>query len=220
MIKALFLEWVNKRMKAQNRKVLMILDNCTAHPHVELGNMELLFLPKNTMSHLQPLDAGIIQAVKLLYRKSLLRRVAYAIGECGSVSELSKDVDLFEAIVWLKSAWDLLKESTIRKCFAHCGISSNESSADGENDAEANGDVAPEMEALLDGMTLSEFADMDHDLYTSHEDDHDDWEQRIVQDLTEVRQKYFTAESMELFRNVPPDKFLGFLREVSLFHKI
>nr|KAG5697965.1 hypothetical protein BaRGS_030278 [Batillaria attramentaria] len=39
--------------------------------------------------------------------------------------------------------------------------------------------------------------------------------------LTEVRQKYFTAESMELlFRNVPPDKIFGFLREVNLFHKI
>nr|KAG5694982.1 hypothetical protein BaRGS_024165 [Batillaria attramentaria] len=37
-------------------------------------------------------------------------------------------------------------------------------------------------------------------------------------DLTEARQKYFTAESMELlFRNVPPDKIFGFLREVNLF---
>nr|KAG5709539.1 hypothetical protein BaRGS_001589 [Batillaria attramentaria] len=49
-----------------------------------------------------------------------------------------------------------------------------------EDDADVN-DIAPELEALLDGVTLREFADMDNDLCTSYEDNHDDWEQRIVQ---------------------------------------
>ena len=50
--------------------ILLYIDNCTAHPKVHLSNIKLIFLPPNTTSQLQPLDAGIIQAVKMIYRKS------------------------------------------------------------------------------------------------------------------------------------------------------
>ena len=40
-------------------------------------------------------------------------------------------------------------------------------------------------------------------------------------DLCEVRQNFYSAESMELlFRNVPPDKIFAFLKAVDLFYKI
>ena len=40
-------------------------------------------------------------------------------------------------------------------------------------------------------------------------------------DLIEVRTKYYTAESMKvLFRDVPPDRILAFLKEINMYCKI
>ena len=51
----------DRRMKNVGRKVCMIVDNCSAHPRIELENTELVFLPPNTTSHTQPMDSGIIK---------------------------------------------------------------------------------------------------------------------------------------------------------------
>ena len=63
-------------MRTQDRHILLFLDNAPCHPPVDsLTNIKLVFLPANTTSILQPLDQGIIQNLKLHYRKLLLRRV-------------------------------------------------------------------------------------------------------------------------------------------------
>ena len=66
------------------RRILLLLDNATSHgcPGVEktvhglraleLSNVTCLFLPANTTSVVQPLDAGIIAAFKARYRRLLL----------------------------------------------------------------------------------------------------------------------------------------------------
>ena len=55
----------DQQMKIKGRKVCMIVYNCSAHPHLELENKELVFLPPNMSSHLQPKDDGIIKNLKL-----------------------------------------------------------------------------------------------------------------------------------------------------------
>ena len=52
-------QWLNKlnnKLKIQDRKILLFVDNCAAHPHISLSNIKLAFLPPNTTSKLQPLD--------------------------------------------------------------------------------------------------------------------------------------------------------------------
>ncbi|KAG0435058.1 Tigger transposable element-derived protein 6 [Dictyocoela muelleri] len=54
---------LNGRFRVRNRKILLILYNCLSHKITcELTHIELLFLPKNSTSKLQPLDAGIIRS--------------------------------------------------------------------------------------------------------------------------------------------------------------
>ena len=56
-----------------NRKILLLVDNCTAHPHVStLKNIQLELLPPNTTPLIQPMDQGIIKNLKTLYRKELV----------------------------------------------------------------------------------------------------------------------------------------------------
>ena len=59
----------------QNRNGLLFLDNGTSHQksiEKRLSNIRLVFLPKNTTSRFQHLDAGIIRDFKLKYLKFLI----------------------------------------------------------------------------------------------------------------------------------------------------
>ena len=62
----LFEDWVHEldqKFTVSKRKVALIINNCTAHPHVEnLQWVELIFLLPNTTSLTQPIDQGIIRA--------------------------------------------------------------------------------------------------------------------------------------------------------------
>ena len=72
------LKRLERKIKRQNRNVVLFLDNATSHEESiekSLSNIKLVFLPKSTTSRLQPLDGGIIRAFKLKYRKLLIRYV-------------------------------------------------------------------------------------------------------------------------------------------------
>ncbi len=100
MTSDLFQQWLDKlngKMKTENRSILLFIDNCSAHPDVTLSNIKLVFLPPNTTSKLQPCDAGIIQNVKLLFRKSLVRHVLFHMDEATSASEVAKKVNVLDA---------------------------------------------------------------------------------------------------------------------------
>ena len=73
----MLLEWLRqleRKFSAANRKIALIIDNYTAHPHVEqLNSVKLIFLPPNTTSHSQPMDQGIIRALKAKCRSLAVR---------------------------------------------------------------------------------------------------------------------------------------------------
>ena len=53
MTASLFREWLerlNQRFIQEKRHILLFIDNCTAHPEVQLSNIKLVFLPPNTTS--------------------------------------------------------------------------------------------------------------------------------------------------------------------------
>ena len=64
MTSEIFTAWIKKfdcSMHQQDRRVLLFVDNCRAHPHVtQLKATKLVFLPPNTTAKLQPCDQGII----------------------------------------------------------------------------------------------------------------------------------------------------------------
>ena len=116
MTSVLFKEWLeklNSKMKLQGRNILLFVDNCGAHPEVKLT------------SRLQPCDAGIIAALKAHYRKRPMRHVLAGMDNARTATELSKRVDMLDAIGWLHLAWASISKSMVMKCFAKCGFSSD-----------------------------------------------------------------------------------------------
>ena len=82
------------------------MDNAPCHPESlseRYSNIKVVFLPKNTTSRLQPLDAGIIRNFKLKYRKKLLKFVISRINDNVKATDIIQDVDDLKAISWIKS---------------------------------------------------------------------------------------------------------------------
>jgi len=126
MTTELFKKWItdfNKKMRSERRQVVLLLDNAPNHPKdLNLSNEKLVFLPANTTSRLQPLDQGIIQAIKQLYRKKLLRSVISKIDEQSSASSLSKSVNVLDAFLWVSFSMNEVKGQPVQKCFRRCGF--------------------------------------------------------------------------------------------------
>ncbi|CAB4015343.1 tigger transposable element-derived 6-like [Paramuricea clavata] len=106
---------LNRRLKTQNRRILLFMDNAPCHPE-DLGEkftqIKVLFLPANITSRLQPLDLGIIQEFKLKYYRCLLTHVVSTIDVCSSASEVCKSIDVLQAMRWTAMAWNDVSEST------------------------------------------------------------------------------------------------------------
>ena len=81
------------------------MDNVTSHdPDLKdkFSNIKVVFLPKNTTSRLQPLDAGIIKNFKVHYRRLLLKHTLAQIdGTDLTASSIVKTVDVLTAIRWI-----------------------------------------------------------------------------------------------------------------------
>lgn len=175
----LFKSWlqsVNAKMRIQRRKILMFIDNCGAHPDVSLSHVKLAFLPPNTTSRLQPLDAGIIKMVKSVYRKKLLRHILFNMDDANNGSELAKTVDVLDAIHWVAMSWQAVTESTIQKCFANCGfVTSAPTTVSADPEVEPDSDFT----GLLREVTWEDFVNVDENLETTHTHT-DDWEAKLL----------------------------------------
>ncbi|KAH7946068.1 hypothetical protein HPB49_019942 [Dermacentor silvarum] len=81
-------------------------------------NVAIRFLPKNTTSHLQLLDAGIIRNVKHHFKVLLVRRLLAKIDH----KDKNLQISLLDALYFLAISWDNVTSNTITNCFRKCGF--------------------------------------------------------------------------------------------------
>ena len=182
----------------------MFLDNALVHPEGLQGkysNIKVVFLPKNTTSRLQPLDAGIIKNFKVKYRKKLLRHVISRIKNDLSASDIAKEVDILQAITWVAAAWNEVTEKTIRNCFAKCGILKQTAEND---DAELDGEFAElfkeltEMDEVENDLTADGYIDFEINVTSCHSPINSemvDWKATSIQNCCD---EYVNKEYVEL----------------------
>ncbi|KAG0429995.1 Tigger transposable element-derived protein 6 [Dictyocoela muelleri] len=109
----LWLSDITSDFKKNNRKILLLLDNCTGYKITsKYENIELLFLPKNSTSRLQPLDSGIIRSFKAKFYHHQLSYLVTRIAPMIDIETLYKRITLKDVIIYTAYAWD---ETTIQK---------------------------------------------------------------------------------------------------------
>lgn len=128
-----FSEWaesLNALIKREGRKIVVLLDNASSHTMtgkvnevchglkgISLTNVFFMYLPANTTSGIQPMDAGIIAAFKHHYRRHLLRWKLEAFDD-------SEDIDLATAHPDLKQVQklglhqSLVKVLEVKSCYS------------------------------------------------------------------------------------------------------
>ncbi|XP_060855099.1 tigger transposable element-derived protein 6-like [Metopolophium dirhodum] len=98
MTQELMKEWLsNFDRKMQGRKVILVLDNATSHPHLNLQNVKLAFFPPNVTSTCQPLDLDNENIKK-------------------------PNVTVLEAVMWTTAALKKINKETVSKCFIKAGF--------------------------------------------------------------------------------------------------
>ncbi|XP_066590615.1 jerky protein homolog-like [Prorops nasuta] len=123
----IFLDWIENDFKSYAKqyqleqglcgKIILLVDNCPAHKvpeimNIEDSSIEVIFLPPNTTSILQPMDQGIIEKFKRCYRHRMLRTILkHPVG----VSQFYMDFDIKDCIDLVKESWDCLTRENICK---------------------------------------------------------------------------------------------------------
>ena len=114
--------WMNKRiwdawlnnlnadMKRQKRKILLAVDNYSAHnTETAYSNLRIEYLPANTTSRCQPMDQGCILSFKSKFR----RRLANMLLDVKS----PQDISLLHAIMMASQSWSQVEPQLIRNVF-------------------------------------------------------------------------------------------------------
>ena len=122
------------KFHVEGRKVALIIGNCPARLNVDkLKAIELVFLPPNTTLKTQPMDQGVIRALKAFYRTNFVRRQIKYI----DAGRTTPKINILEAMRMLVRSWDALSANTVKNCFRKAGIS-EETQAANINDEDEN----------------------------------------------------------------------------------
>ena len=213
MTSGIYQRWLqnfDRRMQRQNRQVLLLLDNAPSHPKdVNLSNVKVVFLPANTTSKLQPLDQGIIKAIKTIYRKRLLQFVLAKMERGEDVMTLSKCVSVLDAIHWINTAVQQVRSTTVKKCFLRCGIGHAEADDSSTSDDEDNvglSELVSRVQSHLDlpSQSVDDFTACDNDLETC-DNATSNLENRILEEYHEQQNKVSNSDKCDDEENLPEE---------------
>ncbi|XP_023572006.1 jerky protein homolog-like [Octodon degus] len=124
----IFFDWLNKHFVPaarahckqagleDNCKILLFLDNCSAHPPPELlvkSNVFSIYLPPNVTSVIQPCDQGILRSMKSKYKQFFLNSMLASVNRGLKIQDFLKEFSLKDAIYAVANAWNDIDKSTL-----------------------------------------------------------------------------------------------------------
>ncbi|XP_046571298.1 tigger transposable element-derived protein 6-like [Haliotis rubra] len=107
----------DRQMRMQRCHVILLLDNAPSHATCQLTYVTCHFLPPNTTSHIQPIDAGIIKNFKLMYKKQQMKLYLD-----NSQNETPQSLGVKRALLFIRTAWNEVKQQTVINCWRHTQI--------------------------------------------------------------------------------------------------
>ena len=140
--------------KTSGRTALLLLDNFSGHGTTanlpDLASVRVEFLPPNTTSKPQPLDAGIICPLKRRYRSAQYNRALDSLEEeAGYIYNISQ----LTAMRYLDRFWKELPGPIIANCWRATGlISTNVSKLQAADADKEISDECTELEAVISDL--------------------------------------------------------------------
>lgn len=151
----------DRELRLKGRKILLLVDNCPAHPEVEnLSNIQLVFLPANATSVLQPMDQGVIRSFKSHYRKEVTLHIIKSLE-----AKNQKPIDILQALRFANKAWKSVTVITIQNCFRHAGLATDNVAFNEEDNLPLK-TLMQVINANTDENDVNDFIDVDADLVT------------------------------------------------------
>ncbi|XP_023228548.1 tigger transposable element-derived protein 4-like [Centruroides sculpturatus] len=127
----------DKELIGKRKKVLLLVDNCPAHPILEnLKNIKLVFLPPNCTSVLQPMDQGIIRSLKSHFRKILLQKIITNMEDKNKMA-----ISLLDAVDFLEKSWCKVSSLIIANCFHHAKLCNSQTAITFTKDDNEDDDI-------------------------------------------------------------------------------
>lgn len=188
MTSEIFKDWLmswDAELRWASRKVLLLLENCAAHPRLDcLENIHVEFLPVKTTPLVSPMDTGIVQNLKALYRGRLVNYILEAIEEkkltpASEAVEVSAKVNLLRAVQFVADSWREVSGTTIQNCFARYGFQLS-----GLEMTDCDNEAILEFQHVVN---FEEFASVDSCLRCYGENDN--FEDEIVEQIAAKHQK-------------------------------
>lgn len=118
-----FVVEVRKYLERKNVafKVLLLVDNAPGHPQTlaKEPNVEVMFLPPNTTSLLQPMDQGIIATFKSYYTRRSFSHILQALEKdpALSVKDCWSRYNILTAVETIGASWEEVQGSTLNACW-------------------------------------------------------------------------------------------------------
>ncbi|XP_025409561.1 jerky protein homolog-like [Sipha flava] len=117
----------------------VLLDNAPTHSSTDVLNLidpdyQVMFLPPNVTSLIQPVYQGVIEKFRRMYRKQMLRRLLLNLGTEESVVAFSKLLNLKHCCYMAADAWDNLTEKNLRNAQKKFWVASMELEAEEKTD--------------------------------------------------------------------------------------
>ncbi|CAI5483088.1 unnamed protein product [Closterium sp. Yama58-4] len=138
MICTAFIEPLNASFFAEAMQVVLLVDDASSHRMetetavrenilgfrtVKLSNIRVVYLPPNTTAFTQPLDQGVISAVKARFRQKVIVDWLRLWDDSGSPASMQSLKPTTSAtVVYLFEALDAVEGDTIQRCWFYAGI--------------------------------------------------------------------------------------------------
>lgn len=100
------------------------------------GDIEVKFLPPNVTSLIQPMDLGVLEALKRNYLKLMLRFILLECDDDETVKDGLKKINIKQVMYWCTETWKDIKLTTLQKSLSQLfdGLSLNDENQPSDED--------------------------------------------------------------------------------------